>query len=326
MELPRRTFLRFTGACVAAPVFSEFAKAQSYPTRPVTMIVPLAAGGSVDAMARVLAEGMRKSLGQSVVIENVSGADGSIGITRTARARPDGYTIDFGGISTHVLNGAFYSLQYNLLDELAPIAAVGAGPLLLIASKTVPANDLRELIDWLKANPNKASAGIGLASIRLMNYVFQKETGTRFALVPYRGNAPAMRDLLAGQIDLLFDAVAQLPLLRAGNIKAYAVTTDTRFPTAPDIPTFRELGLPALSISSWVALFAPKGTPRDIISKLNTAVMEALTDPAVRSRLLDFGIETFPREQQTPEALEAMRKADAEKWWPIIKEAGIKAE
>jgi tripartite-type tricarboxylate transporter receptor subunit TctC len=205
MEIPRRTFLRFTLACVAAPVFSELATAQTYPTRPVTMIVPLAAGGGVDAMARVLAEGMRQSLGQPVIIENVSGANGSIGIGRTARAMPDGYTIDFGGISTHVLNGAFYSLRYNLFDDLVPIAAVGSGPWVLIASKTVPANDLRELIDWLKANPNKASAGVSLSTGHLLNYALQKETGTRFALVPYRGNAPAMQDLLAGQIDLLFE-------------------------------------------------------------------------------------------------------------------------
>jgi tripartite-type tricarboxylate transporter receptor subunit TctC len=324
--LPRRTFLRLTGACAAAPLFSQLAKANSYPTRPVTMIVPLAAGGGVDAMARVLAGGMRASLGQPVIIENVSGANGSLGIERTARALPDGYTIDFGGISTHVLNGAFYSLRYDLLGDLVPIAAIGTAPFVLFASKAVPANELRGLIDWLKANPSKASAGIALGSIQLMNYVFQKETATSFALVPYRGNAPAMQDLLAGQIDLLFDGIAQLPLLRAGNVKAYAVTTETRFPTAPDIPTFRELGLPGLSFSSWVALFAPKGAPQDIVSKLNAAVREALTDPAVISRLLDLGVETFPREQQTPEALETMRKADAEKWWPIIKEAGIKAE
>jgi tripartite-type tricarboxylate transporter receptor subunit TctC len=279
MEIPRRTFLRFT-----------LATAQTYPTRPVTMIVPLAAGGGVDAMARVLAEGMRKPLGEPVIIENVSGANGTIGVGRTARAMPDGYTIDFGSISTHVLNGAFYSLRYDLLDDLVPIAAVGTSPWLLIASKTVPANDLRELIDWLKANPNKASAGVSLGAAHLLNYALQKETGTRFALVPYRGNAPAMQDLLAGQIDLLFDGIAQLPLLRAGKIKVYAVTTDTRFSTAPDIPTFSELGLPALSFSSWVALFAPKRTPRDIISKLNAAVMEALSDPIVRSRLLDLGI------------------------------------
>jgi tripartite-type tricarboxylate transporter receptor subunit TctC len=224
------------------------------------------------------------------------------------------------------MNGALYSLPYDLLNDFEPISPLGAGPLVLFARKTMLAKDLRELIDWLKANPNTASAGIELAATHLATAFFQRETGTRFALVPYRGSAPAMQDLVAGQIDLKLDALAQLPLVRAGSIKAYAVTSQTRSALAPDIPTFAEMGLPRLSYSYWNGLFAPKGTPRDIIGKVNAAVVGALADQAVRSRLVDLGFEIFPREQQTPEALGALQKADAEKWWPIIKEFGIKGQ
>jgi tripartite-type tricarboxylate transporter receptor subunit TctC len=273
-----------------------------------------------------VAERMRVSLGQPIVIENITGANGSIGAGRAARARPDGYTIDFGPISTHVLNGSLYSLQYDVLNDFAPILPVATTPLALFARKTVPARDLSELIAWLKANPNKATAGIQIASVHLITAIFQKETGTRFAFVPYRGSAPAMQDLLAGHIDLSFDGLLQLPLVRAGSIKAYAVTSDTRLTLAPDIPTFAEMGLPAVSFSPWVGLFAPKGTPKEIVAKLNAAAVEALADPAVRSRLLDLWLEVFPRDQQTPEALGALVKAGADKWWPIIKEFNIKAE
>jgi tripartite-type tricarboxylate transporter receptor subunit TctC len=269
---------------------------------------------------------MRGSLGQPIVIENVTGAEGGIGAGRAARARPDGYTIALGTISTHVMNGALYSLSYDVLNDFEPISPLGAAPLVLFARKTMRAKDLWELIDWLKANPDTASAGIELAGTHLATAFFQRQTGTRFALVPYRGSAPAMQDLVAGQIDLKFDALAQMPLVRAGSIKAYAVTSQTRSALAPDIPTFAEMGSPGLSYSYWNGLFAPKGTPRDIISKLNAAVVDALTDQAVRSRLVHLGFEIFPREQQTPEALGALQKADAEKWWPIIKEFGIKGQ
>jgi tripartite-type tricarboxylate transporter receptor subunit TctC len=310
----------------ALPAVSRNADAQSYPTRPITMIVPYAAGGLTDVFGRVLAERMRALLGQPVIIENVSGADASIGTGRVARARPDGYTINLGPESAHVLNGAFYSLPYDVLNDFAAISPLATTPFVLFAKKTMPANDLKGLIARLKANPNKASMGTADTLRRLIAAFFQKETGTQLASVPYRGNAPAMQDLLAGQIDLLFGSPDQLPLMRAGTIKAYAVTSDTRLPKALDIPTFAEMGLPTVSFSGWLGLFAPKGTPKEIIGKLNAVLAEALADPAVSSRLADLGLEIFPREQQTPEALGALVKADAEKWWPIIKELGIKAE
>jgi tripartite-type tricarboxylate transporter receptor subunit TctC len=290
------------------------------------MIVPYPAGGPTDVVGRVVAERMRVSLGQTIIIENVSGADGSIGTGRAARARPDGYTINLGLRADHVLNGAFYSLPFDVLNDFAPISPLLTSPLVLFARKTMPAKDLRELIAWLNANPDKASLGIVSIGIRLLALSFQKETGTHFALVPYRGIPPAMQDLLAGQIDLLFSAPDGLSLMRAGSIKAYAVTSDSRLAIAPDIPTFAEMGLPEFSGSAWLGLFAPKGTSNDIIGKLNAAAVEALADPAVRSRLVELGFEIFQREKQTPEALGALVKADAEKWWPIIKESGIKAE
>jgi tripartite-type tricarboxylate transporter receptor subunit TctC len=327
MRLPRRQFLQLAASATALPAVSPMAQAEAYPSRPITMIVPFAAGGPTDVSGRIMAEGMRRSLGQPVIVENVTGADGSIGVGRTARTSPDGYTIDLGIMSTHVLNGAFYSLPYDLLNDFSPIAALSNTALIIVGRKTLPAKDLPELIAWLNANPNKASVAVQAAGMRLLATYFQNQTGTQFALVPYRGEAPAMQDLVAGQIDLLFDAPrTSLPLMRAGSIKAYAVTSDRRLTVAPGVPTFAEMGLPALSYNEWVGLFASRGTPREIIGKLNAAAVEALADPAVRARILEFGAEISPREQQTPEALAAMQKADIEKWWPIIKELGIKAE
>jgi tripartite-type tricarboxylate transporter receptor subunit TctC len=290
------------------------------------MIVPFPAGGGTDAVGRIVAERMRGLIGQPVVIENVGGADGSIGVGRAARAQSDGYTIVLGVRGTNVLNGAFYSLAYDVLNDFAPISPLAASPVVLFARRTLPARDMNELIAWLKANPNKASAGIQTVGFRLRAVFFQQQTGTQFTFVPYRGSASAIPDLLAGQIDLFFDAPIQLSLMRSGSIQAYAVSGETRLAQAPDIPTFGEMGLPTLSHSEWFGLFVPRGTSRDIISKLNAAVVAALADPAVRSRLADLGMEIFPREKQTPEALAAMQKADAEKWWPIIKQFGIKAE
>src|SRR5215475_4508217 len=323
MKLPRRKFLQLAWAAGAAPSFSRLATAQMiYPSRPITIIVPFPPGGTVDAVARVLAERMRGALGQPIIIENVSGAGGSIGTGRAARAKPDGYTIDLGLLSTHVLNGAFYSLPYDVLNDFAPVSPLGTTASILYARKTMQAKDLRELVDWLRTNPNKASAGIPIASWHLLTAFFQKETATQFTFVPYRSGV--MQDLLAGRIDLSFMTPDMLPLVRAGSIKAYAVASDTRFALAPDIPTFGEMGLPTVSYSAWYGLFAPKGTPKEIIGTLNAAVVEALADRAVQSRLADFGVEIFPRDQQTPEALGARVKADAEKWWPLIKEFGIK--
>jgi tripartite-type tricarboxylate transporter receptor subunit TctC len=311
---------------LGAGLSSVPAAAETYPTRPITMIVPFPAGGPTDAPARVIAERMAKSLGQPVVIENFGGAQGSIGTERAARSTPDGYTIILGVTGTQVMNGALYSLPYDVLNDFAPISPLVTTPLVLYAKKSMPAKDLLELIDWLKTNPDKASAGYASLTFQVINVFFEKETGTHFALIPYRGSAPGMQDLLAGQIDLYFTTPAELSLARAGSIKAYAVTSDTRLALAPDIPTFAETGLPSLSFSNWYGLFAPKGTPRDIIDKLDAAAVETLADPAVRSRLTDLGMDFFPRERQTPEALGMLVRADVGKWWPIIKQAGIKGE
>jgi tripartite-type tricarboxylate transporter receptor subunit TctC len=326
MKLPRRQFLHLAAGAVALPAMSEIALAQAYPSRPITMIVPFAVGGATDVIARIVTERMRKSLGQSIIIENVGGADGSVGTGRAARAKPDGYTIINGLMESQVLNGAFYSLPYNVLNDFTPILPVVTFPYVLFAKKTISATNVNELIRLLKSNPGNAPAGIGSTGLRLLTAFFQKETGTQVTFVPYRGVAPAMQDLLAGQIDLMFTGPEQLPLVRAGSVKAYAVSSDVRLASDPDIPTFREMGLPALSYTTWAGFFAPKGTPKDIISKLNAAAVNALADPGVRSRFVDLGMDIVPRERQTPEALGALVKVDAEKWWPIIKEFGIKAE
>jgi tripartite-type tricarboxylate transporter receptor subunit TctC len=319
----RRDFIRgLASTTVASP---HLARAQAYPTRPITMIVPFAAGGPTDALARILAERMRQSLEQPIIIDNIGGADGTIAVGRVARAKADGYTIDLGTNSTHVLNGAIHSLTYDVLNDFAPIVPLGTIPYILIARKTVPAKNLNELIAWLKADPNKASMGISVLGQRLVTMLFQKQTGTGFTFVPYRGLAPIRQDLAAGQIDLSFDTPDALPLARAGGIKTYAVTGEMRLSSPPDTPTFKEAGLP-VSWSFWYGLFAPKGTPADIVAKLNVAAIGAVADPAVRAQFASLGVEILPHERETPEALGEMVKADAAKWWPLIKEFGIKAE
>ena len=273
-----------TAALVIAAV--NTASAQVYPSRPLTLVVPFPAGGSTDAIGRIVAERMRVSLGQPVIIENVGGAGGSIGVGRVARATPDGYTLDIGQWDTHVANGATFSLSYDVLKDFEPVALISSNPFLILAKKAMPADDLKSLIAWLKGNPDKASQAIPTAGSHVAGILFQKETGTRFAFVPYRGGGPAMQDLVAGQIDLMIiQAAVALPQVRAGAIKAYAVTASSRFPAAPDIPTVDEAGLPGIHISGWFALFAPKGTPTEVVTKLNTAVVEALADPTVRARL-----------------------------------------
>jgi tripartite-type tricarboxylate transporter receptor subunit TctC len=301
--------------------------AQVYPSRTITMVVPFPAGGSTDAIGRILSEHMQASLGQSVIIENAGGAGGSIGVGRVARAPPDGYTIDIGQWDTHVLNGAIYPLAYDVVKDFEAFALISSNPFLILAKKAMPANDLKGLIAWLKENPEKASLAVPTAGQRVAGVLFQKQTDTRFQFVPYRGGGPAMQDLVGGHIDLMIiQAAVALPQVRDGAIKAYAVTAKSRFAAAPDIPTVDEAGLPGLYISGWFGLFAPKGTPKPVIEKLNTAVVGALADPKVRERLANLGQEIFPRDQQTPEALATYHKADVEKWWPIIKAAGIKAE
>jgi tripartite-type tricarboxylate transporter receptor subunit TctC len=259
----------------------------------------------------------------------VTGAAGSIAVGRAAHAAPDGYTLSIGSWSTHVLNGAIYALQYDVLNDFEPVSLITTQPVLIVAKKSMPANDLKELIAWLKANPDKATQGTaGVGSVlHIAGVFFQRETGTRFKFVPYRGAAPAIQDLLAGQIDLVFDLASDaLPQVRAGTIKAYAVTARSRLAAAPDIPTVDEAGAPGFYVSNWQAFWVPKGTPKEVISKLNSAVVDALADPAVRLRLADLGQDFLAVEEHTPEALGALQKAEIEKWWPIIKAANIKAE
>jgi tripartite-type tricarboxylate transporter receptor subunit TctC len=305
------------------------AGAQVYPAHPITVVVPFPAGGPSDTLVRILGEQMREPLGQPIVVENVAGASGSIGAGRVARAQPDGHTLILGSWVTHVVNSAVYTLKYDVVADFEPVALIGTNPLLIVAKKTIPANDLNELIGWLKANQDKATQGTTGAgtALNIAGVFFQKETGMRIPFVVYRGGALAIQDLVAGQIDMMIDIAANsLPQVLAGSVKAFAVTDRRRLAAAPAIPTVDEAGLPGLYVSIWFALWAPKGTPKDAVGKLNAAVVGALADAATRQRLADLGLEIAPPEQQTPEALGTYHKAEIERWWPIIKAAGIKAE
>lgn len=315
----RRQFIAILAAAFAR---AELASAQGFPSHPLTIVVPFPAGGPIDATARIVAEGTRASLGQPVIVENVSGASGSIGTGHVVRARADGYTLGIGYLGTHVFNGAVLRLPYDLVADLEPVSLLVSNPLLIVARKTLPANTLAELIAWLKANAAKASQGTSGAggTSDVAGIFFQKVTGTHFQRVPYRGAAAMMQDLLAGQIDLMIDFAANsLPHVRSGAIKAYAVTASRRLPVAPDIPTVDEAGVPGLYIAAWQGIWAPKGTPKDVIARLNGAIVAALADLSVRQRLADLGLEIYPREQQTPEALAALQRTEITKWWPIIK-------
>jgi tripartite-type tricarboxylate transporter receptor subunit TctC len=327
MKLPRRQFLHLAAGAATLQAVSRVAWAQAYPTRPITMVVPFPPGGPLDTVGRITAESMRVTLGQPIIIENVTGAAGTLGVGRVARAAGDDYTICAGFVGTHVINGATYTLQYDVLKDFQPISLIASNSWLIVAKKNMAANDLKGLIAWLKTNPDTATQGtIGAGSPHhIAGVFFQKQTGTTFQFVPYRGAAPAMQALVAGQIDMIIDSpTIVMPQVRAGNIKVYAVAANSRLSTAPDIPTVDEAGLPGFYVSSWSGLWAPKGTPKEIIAKLSVA--NGLADGAVRSRFADIGMQVFPREQQTPEALRAHQNAEIEKWWPIIKEAGIKAE
>jgi len=329
MTLSRRRFLRGTAGALGLPALPGLACAQAYPSRPITLIVPFPAGGPVDTLARFLAERTRAALGQPLVIENISGAGGSIGVGRVARAAPDGYTLIIGITSTHVFNGAMYSLQYHVLNDFEPVALVTDSSQLIVGKKSLPPNDLRDLIAWLKENPEKATAGTaGVGSPHhIFGVLFQNATGTRFQFAHYRGGAPATQDLVAGQIDLaIADQVTTLPQIRAGNIKAYAFTGKRRLPTLPDLPTAEEAGLPGFQTSVWNAIWAPKGTPKAIAARLNTAIVDALADAPVRARLAELGHYAVPRESHSAEVLHALHTAEIEKWWPIIKAANIRAE
>jgi tripartite-type tricarboxylate transporter receptor subunit TctC len=323
------TLLRIATGCVLLWGGIAAAPAQVYPSRPITMVVPFAAGGPVDTVARILSEPMRATLGQSIIVENVTGAAGSIGVGRVARAAPDGYTLSIGHWSTHVVNGAIYPLPYDLLRDLEPIVLLPSNPMIVVSKNAVPAKNLNEFVGWIKANEGKVSAGTAGAgsATHVAGVYFQNVTGTRFQFVPYRGTGPALQDLVAGQIDFIVDQASNsLQHVRDGKIRAYAVTASARLPSAPDIPTVAEAGLPSLDISVWYGLWAPKGTPKEIIAKLNAAAVQALSEPTVRQRFAELGLDIPPRDRLTPEALAAYQKAEIEKWWPVIKGANIKTE
>lgn len=327
MKLPRRQFLTLAAGAAAFPTVAHVARAQAYPAQPITLIVPFAPGGPNDRIARIMAERMSVSLGQPVVIDNIAGAAGSAGTGRLARAAPDGYSISIGYWGTHVANAAIYRLDYDVVRDFAPISLLVESPLLITASKAVPANDLSEFVGWLRANPDKASAAVPGSASHVASVFFQRETGTRFRLVPYRGAGPAIADLSQGRIDMaLLDAGPPLPHARAGEFKAYAVSAKRRLAAAPDIPTVGEAGFPNLVATVWFGFWAPARTPKDIVARLNAAAVDALANPGVRARLTDLAQEIFAREQQTPEALAALQKAEIAKWWPIIKAANIKPE
>jgi tripartite-type tricarboxylate transporter receptor subunit TctC len=309
--------------------WAGIATAQDYPARPITMIVPFPAGGATDSLARVLGEQMRGVLRQPVIIENIGGAAGSIGVGRAVRAPADGYTLSIGTSSTHVLTGGLYALPFDLLRDLEPVIQIGSEPLLIVGRKNLPADDLTGLITYLKGNPDKASvgiAGVG-ATGHLTGISFQKQTGTKFQFVPYRGNGPAMQDLLAEQIDFMIEPSSNFKsLVGAGSVKPFAITGRTRLPSSPDIPTADEAGLPGFFASLWYGLWVPRDTPKEIIAKLNATMVQVLADPATQNRLEQLGIQITPFVQQSPEALRAFQKAESERWWPIIKAANLKAE
>jgi len=325
-----KTFLSiFAWLSVLAALAPERALSDSYPSRPITILVPSAPGGPTDALTRVIAEHVREVLGQPIVVENQGVAGGTVAVGRVAHAPPDGYTLSIGQWGNFVINQAVYPLQYDLLKDFSPIALIASNPQIIVARKDFPAQNLKELIAWLKDHPGQATQGTAGAGspAHVGGVYFQQVTGTKFRFVPYRGAGPAMLDLLGGRIDLLFDQASNsLAHLRSGKIKAFAVTASARLPGAPEIPTVDEAGLPGFYVSVWHGIWAPKGTPTPIIAKLDAAVVSALNDPVVKKQLALLGQQIPPREQQSPEALAKFQRAEAEKWWPIIKAANIKAE
>ncbi|QDW38619.1 tripartite tricarboxylate transporter substrate binding protein BugD [Bradyrhizobium sp. KBS0727] len=316
-------------AVVAALAFSGVADAENYPSRPITIIVPFAAGGPSDAMTRILAERMKITLGETVLVENVTGAGGSIGVGRAVRSPPDGYTISFGHLGTHVANGAIYKLGYDLVTDLEPVALLPSNPMIIVSKNAVPAKSLKEFLAWLKAQPKPPTAGTAGAGSgsHIAGLYFENVTGIKLQYVPYRGTAPALNDLVAGQIDLIVDQTSNsISQVRAGNIRAYAVTDDKRVESAADIPTVDEAGLPGFHMTLWSGLWVPKDTPKEIVAKLNAAAVDALSDPAVRKQLENLGLQMPPKNQLTPEALGAWQKAEIAKWWPMIRDANVKVD
>jgi tripartite-type tricarboxylate transporter receptor subunit TctC len=319
----------FAIAIAALAVVGAASAQDAYSVRPITLVVPFPAGGVTDTLARLLADRMKQSLGQSIVVENVSGAGGSIGAGRVARAAPDGYTIAVGSSETHVLNGAAQALTYDVVTDFEPVVQLPAYPFLIVTPNSVPATTLKELIGWIRQNSatvTQGTVGVGTAQ-HMCGLSMQKAIGASWQLVPYRGGAPAMQDLLSGQFNLMCTASGSfLPLVRGKQIRAYAITTPARAESAPEIPTTDEAGLPGLHLAVWNALFAPKGTPKAVIDRLNAASVQAMADPAFKKRMVDLALDMPPPDQLTPQALAALQKADIEKWWPVSKAAGIKPQ
>src|SRR6516164_3624816 len=328
MALPRRNVLRLAAGAAGIALTSRLARAQTFPTRTITIVVPFPAGGPTDTLGRILADRMKTALEQAVIIENLTGAAGTIGSNHVARSSPDGYTLVLGHWQTHVVNGATFSLQFDVVNDFEPIALIADCPMWLVGRSGLSPQNLPDLVAWLKDNPGKATVGIGGVGggADVVGTYFQRNTGTRVQFVPYRGAAPMMQDLLAGHIDLTFTQVASALAHRSGQVKAYAVMAKTRWAETADTPTSDEGGVPGLYASFWHGLWAPKGTPKSVIAKLDSAILESLADPALRQRFVELGQEPWPAEKQTPEALAAQQKAEIEKWWPIIKAAGIRAE
>jgi tripartite-type tricarboxylate transporter receptor subunit TctC len=329
MKLARREFLHLVTGAAAAGSYPGSALALDYPTRPITIVVPFAAGGATDVLARLIADSMGKSLGQTVIVEDVTGAAGSIGVARVVRSPADGYTLSVGTLTTHVLIGGLYKLDFDLLTDLTPIAELAYEPLLICIRNRLPAQNLQELIAWLRANPGKASVGIpGTGSTgNLAGISFQKATGTTFQFVPYRGDGPAVQDMMAGQIDMMIEPSSNFTAqVQAGTIRAIAVPAKTRLSSLPDVPTTDEAGLPGFYASIWFGMWAPKDTPKDIIAKLNAVVVGALADGSVKERLNKLGQQVASRELQAPQAFGAFQKAEADKWWPIIRAANIELD
>jgi tripartite-type tricarboxylate transporter receptor subunit TctC len=316
-------------ALFAMLAFADPSIAQNFPSRPITIIVPFSAGGPSDAMARILAERMKVSLGEQVLVENVTGAGGSVGVGRAVRSSADGYTISFGHLGTHVANGAIYKLGYDLVTDLEPVALLPSNPMIIVSKKDVPAKSLKEFIAWLKAQPappTAGTAGAGSGS-HIAGLYFENVAGVKLQYVPYRGTGPAMNDLVAGQIDLIVDQTSNsIGQVRAGNIRAYAITDSKRVESASDIPTVDEAGLPGFHMTLWSGLWVPKGTPKDVVAKLNAAAVDALNDPAVRKQLENLGLQMPPKDKLAPEALGIWQKAEIAKWWPMIKAANVKVD
>lgn len=316
-------------ALLATFAFAVPAFAQNFPSRPITIIVPFSAGGPSDAMARILADHMKNTLGETVLVENVTGAGGSIGVGRAAKSPPDGYTISFGHLGTHVANGAIYKLNYDLVGDLDPVVLLPSNAMVIVSKNALPAKTLPELLAWLRSRPTPAAAGTAGAGSgsHIAGLYFENIAGIKLQYVPYRGTGPVMNDLVAGQIDLIVDQLSNsIQQVRGGNIRAYAVTDAKRVESAADIPTVDEGGLPGFHMTLWSGMWVPKGTPKDVIAKLNGAAVAALNDPAVRKQFENLGLQMPPKDKLTPEALGEWQKAEIAKWWPVIKAANVKVD